>query len=86
MIFVKTSTSSSCSQCRLPPTNIFADARFTEEFEQLQFPKGPQAKHRVIKGCDLLDCHLPTTGPMDSRAHNTVRTLTDDIEYLVLGT
>lgn len=40
----------------------------------------------MVKGCDLLDRDFASAWPVNRRAYDTVRTLADDIEYLVLRT
>ena len=67
-------------------TDIFADAGFAEEFEELELTEGAEAEHGMVKGSDLLDSDLATTRSVHSRAYNAIRSFAYDVEYLILGT
>lgn len=67
-------------------TYVFAYTRFTEELEELELAEGPETKHGVVEGRDLLDGDLAATWSVDCRTYDPVRALSYDVQDLVLGT
>ena len=53
--------------------------------EELELAKGPETKHGVVEGRDLLDGDLAPRWPVHGRADNTIRALADDIQNLILS-
>ena len=65
-------------------THILANTCLTEKFEELKLSQCTEAKHGMIKGCYFLDGHFTASGSMDSGTYNTIGTLSNNIEHLVL--
>ena len=66
-------------------TYVLADTSLTEELEQLELAEGTETKRGGVEGRDLLDGDLAPRWPVDGRADNTIRALTDDIQNLILS-
>ena len=66
-------------------TYVLANPGFRQELEELELAEGAQAEHGVVEGSNLLNSHFPPTRFVDRRAHNTICTLSNDIEHLIPG-
>src|SRR5882762_9592953 len=73
-------------QARVELTYIFADTGLAEELQQFELSQCAQAKHGMVKRCDLLDCNFATAGPVNGGANDAICPLANYIKNLVLGT